>query len=83
MSEAESMINITQLPKEWTSFETIQWNFSKPASTGTKKYGQFRGVASFVRLLLQRIVQQGLKKLAGIQGEPVFWGSGLEKFHRI
>jgi hypothetical protein len=46
--------------------------FSKPASTGTKKIGRFRGVAGFVSLLLQRIVKQGLKKLAGIQGGPVF-----------
>jgi hypothetical protein len=59
----------------------IQWNFSKPASTGTKNYGQFRGVAGFMRLPLQRNVQQGLKKLADIQGGPVLWGSGLEKFH--
>jgi hypothetical protein len=50
----------------------LQWNFSKPASTGTKKYGRFRGLASFVRLPLQRIVQQGLKKLADILGGPVF-----------
>jgi hypothetical protein len=42
-------------------------NFSKPASTGTKTYGRFRGVAGFVRLPLQRNVQQGLKKLADIQ----------------
>jgi hypothetical protein len=34
---------------------------SKPASTGTKKYGRFKGVAGFLRLLLQRIVPQGLK----------------------
>jgi hypothetical protein len=32
----------------------------------------FRGVAGFVRLSLQRIVWQGLKKSADIQGEPVF-----------
>jgi hypothetical protein len=38
-------------------------------------------VAGFVRLLLQRNVQQGLTKLADIQRGPVFWGSGLEKFH--
>jgi hypothetical protein len=44
----------------------------KPASTGTKTFGQFRGVAGFVRLFLQRIVWMGPKKLAGIQGEPVF-----------
>jgi hypothetical protein len=42
--------------------------FSKPASTGTKKYGQFRGVAG----PLQRIVQKGLKKSANIQGGSVF-----------
>jgi hypothetical protein len=36
----------------------IQRNFSKPASNGTKKYGRFRGVAGFVRLPLQRVVQQ-------------------------
>jgi hypothetical protein len=29
-------------------------------------------MAVFVSLLLQRIVQQGRKKLAGIQGGPVF-----------
>jgi hypothetical protein len=69
--ERESMCNLCK----------IQWNFSKPASTGTKKYGGFRGVAGFVRLPLQRIVRQGLKKSADIQGEPVFWGFGLEKFH--
>jgi hypothetical protein len=60
-----------------------QWNFSKPASNGTKKYGRYRGVAGFVRLLLQRIVKQGLKKSADFQGGPVFWGFGLEKFHCI
>jgi hypothetical protein len=38
-------------------------------------------VASIVRLPLQTIVWRGHKKSAGIQGEPVFWGSGLEKFH--
>jgi hypothetical protein len=63
--------------------KTIQWNFSKLASTGTRKYGRSRGVAGFVRLLLQRIVHEGLKKSADIQGGPVFWGSGLEKFHCI
>jgi hypothetical protein len=36
-------------------------NFSKLASIGTKKYGRFRGVDGFMRLLLQRIIQQGLK----------------------
>jgi hypothetical protein len=30
----------------------------------TKKIGLFRGVASFVRLPLQRIVKQGLQKIA-------------------
>jgi hypothetical protein len=58
----------------------VQWKFSKPASTGTKKYGRFGGMAGFVRLLLQRIVRHGLKKSADIQGELVFWGSGLERF---
>jgi hypothetical protein len=43
--------------------------------------GRFRGVAGFVRLLLQRIVREGLKKSADIQGGPVFLGCGLEKFH--
>jgi hypothetical protein len=57
----------------------VQWNFPKPASTGTREIGQFIGVAGFVRLLLQSIVKQGLKNLADIQG---FWGSGLQKFHR-
>jgi hypothetical protein len=42
------------------------------ASTGTKKYDRFRGVAGFVRLALQRIVRQGLEKLDDIQGGPVF-----------
>jgi hypothetical protein len=37
-----------------------------------KKIGRFRGVAGFVRLILQRIVKQGLKKLTDIQGGPVF-----------
>jgi hypothetical protein len=32
--------------------QKVQWNFSKLASTGTKKYGWFIGVAGFVRLLL-------------------------------
>jgi hypothetical protein len=59
----------------------LQWNFSKPACTGTKKYDRFRRVAGFVRLLLQRIDRQELKKSACIQRGPVFWGSGLEKFH--
>jgi hypothetical protein len=71
----------------WDSSKThllcIEWNFSKPVSTGTKNYGWFRGVADFMRLLLQRINRQGLKKSADIQGGPVFWGSGLEKFHYI
>jgi hypothetical protein len=39
---------------------------------GPKKKGQFRGVAGFMRLLLQRIVKQGLKNLADILGDPVF-----------
>jgi hypothetical protein len=51
-----------------------EWNFFKPASTGTERYGQFRGVAGFVRLPLLRIVWRGPKKSASIQGEPVFWG---------
>jgi hypothetical protein len=55
---------------------------NRPA-LGPKKIGRFRGVAGFVRLLLQRIVKQGLKNLADIQGGPVFRGSGLEKFHCI
>jgi hypothetical protein len=63
------------------SLNNIQWNFSKPASTETKKYGRFRGMADFVRLRLRRNVWEGLKKSADIQGGPVFWGSGLEKFH--
>jgi hypothetical protein len=45
---------------------------SKPVSTGTKKYGQFRGVANFLRLSLRRNVQQGLKKSADIQRGLVF-----------
>jgi hypothetical protein len=56
----------------------LQWNLSKPASTGTKKIGRFCET-SFAR----NIVEQGLKKSADIQGGPVFWGSGLEKFHCI
>jgi hypothetical protein len=52
-------------------------------STGTKKYGQFKGVYGFVRFPLQRINWRGPKTSAGIQGEPIFWGSGLEKFHCI
>jgi hypothetical protein len=62
---------------------TILWNFSKSTSTGTKNYGRFWGVASFMRLPLQRNVQQGLRKSAHIQGGPVLWGSSLEKFHCI
>jgi hypothetical protein len=49
------------------------------SALGQKKYGQFRhvrGVAGFVRLLLQRIVQERLKKLANIQ-------SGRTGFLRI
>jgi hypothetical protein len=38
-------------------------------------------MAGSERLILQRIVQQGLKKSDDIQGELVFRGSGLEKFH--
>jgi hypothetical protein len=38
----------------------LQWNFWKPASTWTKKIWRFRGVAGFVRPVLQRIVKQGL-----------------------
>jgi hypothetical protein len=34
--------------------------------------GLLRGMASFVRLLLQRIVQQGPKKAADIQKGTVF-----------
>jgi hypothetical protein len=37
-----------------------------------KKIGRFRGVAVFVRLLLQRLGKQGLEKLVAMQGEPVF-----------
>jgi hypothetical protein len=58
---------------------SIQWDLSTIASTWTKKVS----VAAFVRLSLLRIFKQGLKKLAGIQGGPVFWGSALEKFHCI
>jgi hypothetical protein len=48
-------------------------NFSKLASTVTPpKNGRFRGMAGFVRLLLQRIIKQGLRNLADIQGGPVF-----------
>jgi hypothetical protein len=46
--------------------------FSELTSAGTKKFGRFRGMAGFMRLPLQRIVRQGLKKLADIQGGPVF-----------
>jgi hypothetical protein len=38
-------------------------------------------MVGFVRLPLQRNIQQGFKKLVDIHGGPVFWGSGLEKFH--
>jgi hypothetical protein len=51
---------------------------SKPASTGINKSGQFGGLTGFVRLPMQRNIQQGLEKLADIQGGPV-----LEKFHCI
>jgi hypothetical protein len=37
-----------------------------------QQWDQVRGVAGFVRLLLQRNVQQGLTKLADIQRGPVF-----------
>jgi hypothetical protein len=37
-----------------------------------KIYGWLRGMAGFQRLPLQRNVQQGHKKLADIQGGPVF-----------
>jgi hypothetical protein len=63
---------------------SLIWTTVKLLQTGQhwdKKIGRFRGVASFVRLPLQRIVRQGLKKLANILGKPVFWGSCLEKFH--
>jgi hypothetical protein len=53
-------------------FAVVLIYFSKPDSTGTKKYDRFRGVTGFVRLPLQRNVQQGLKKSADIEGEPVF-----------
>jgi hypothetical protein len=36
-----------------------------------QNYGRFRGVAGFMRLPLQRNVQQGLKESANIQGGPV------------
>jgi hypothetical protein len=36
-----------------------------------KNYGRFREVAGFMKLHLHRNVQQGLKKLANIQGGPV------------
>jgi hypothetical protein len=49
----------------------LQWNFPKRSSTGTKKIGRFRGVASLERLLLQRIVKQWLKKMGHIQGGTV------------
>jgi hypothetical protein len=70
-------------PSPWPKYSTlyIQWNFSKLTSTGTKIIGRFRGVAGFVRLHLQRIVKQGLKKSADIQGGTIFWGCSLEKFH--
>jgi hypothetical protein len=66
------------------TYETIvQWNFSKPASTETEKYGQFRGVAGFVRFLCKELFGKDLKS-ADILGGPVFWGSGLEiEFHCI
>jgi hypothetical protein len=43
-----------------------------PALGPPPKNGQFREVAGFGRLCLQRIVKQGLKKAADIQGGPVF-----------
>jgi hypothetical protein len=46
-------------------------SLNRPA-LGPKKYGRFRGVAGFLRLPLQRIVRQGLKNSADIQGGPVF-----------
>jgi hypothetical protein len=58
-------------------------NFSKPASAGTNKDGQFRGMTGFVRLTLLRNVWQGLIKSVDIQGGPVFLESCLEKFHCI
>jgi hypothetical protein len=41
-------------------------------STGNKNYGRCREVASFVRLPLQRIVRQGLKKLGRYSGRAGF-----------
>jgi hypothetical protein len=38
-------------------------------------------VAGFVRHPLQRNVWHGIKKLANIQGLPVFCRAGFEKFH--
>jgi hypothetical protein len=37
-----------------------------------QKNGRFRGVTSFVSLILQRIVWPGLKESANIKGGPVF-----------
>jgi hypothetical protein len=70
-----------QLTIPFTQGWFVQWNFSKLATTSTQKYDWFRGMAGFVILPLQRNVQQGLKKSADIHGGPVFWGSGLERFH--
>jgi hypothetical protein len=54
------------------TIKQVQSNFHKPASTEANIISRLRGVFGFVRLPLQRNVQQGLKKSADIQGGPVF-----------
>jgi hypothetical protein len=56
-------------------------SLNQPA-LGPKELAIYR-VAGFVRLHLQRILKQGLKKSTNILANPVFRGSGLENFHCI
>jgi hypothetical protein len=43
----------------------IETSLNRASMTGTKKYGQFRGAADFVRLPLQKIVQQKIGRYSG------------------
>jgi hypothetical protein len=46
-------------------------SLNRPA-LGPDKNGWFKGLAGFVRLLLQRNILNGLEKSVNIQGGPVF-----------
>jgi hypothetical protein len=71
-----------ELSTEWVTdlwyfsiYTELKWNFSKPASTRTKKYGRLEGSPVWWDFLCREMFGRDLK------GGPVFWASGLQMFH--